>query len=181
MMKPILLIFNGRGEEDQYLYTVRLETPQGPEPHSVTVDENGKALEAAEIDSLMASLGADSTELLLRAVRDFHKAARTMFYTPGTIRVEAPHTMPKRLKPVMMAYEGLEEGEDNRHMYRVVYEAEDGPMSHVFVVDGDMMSIAWEDSFFDAMGGSTTHGAPLLNSIMDLYEAGHLKVEAPLD
>jgi hypothetical protein len=182
MIKPVLLIFNGRGEEDQYLYTVRLEGPQGQEPHPVTTDENGRATEAAEVDSLIASIGNESTELLLRAVSEFHKAARTMFYDPATLQVVPPATRPKRLKPIMIAYEGLEENEDNRHQYRVLYEAPGEPISHVFVVDGDVMTIAWEDAFFNDMGGSTTLATPLLNSIMDMFEAGHTKAESlPLD
>ena len=182
MIRPVLLIFNGRGEEDQYLYTVRLEGPQGHEPHPVTTDENGRATEAAEVDSLVASLGNESAELLLRAVSEFHKAARTMFYDPATLQVVPPATRPKRLKPIMIAHEGLEEGEDNRHLYRVLYEAPGEPISHVFIVDGDVMTIAWADAFFDDMGGSTALAAPLLNSIMDMYEAAYPKTQAlPLD
>jgi hypothetical protein len=182
MIKPVLLIFSGRGEEDQYLYTVRLEGPQGQEAHPVTTDEHGRATEAAEIDSLVASLGNESTDLLLRAVSELHKAARVMFYDPATLQVVPPATRPKRLKPIMIAHEGLEEGEDNRHLYRVLYEASGEPISHVFVVDGDVMTIAWEDAFFNDMGHSTTLATPLLSSIMDLYEAAYPKTETlPID
>jgi hypothetical protein len=116
-------------------------------------------------------LEKSTRENLLLAVKAFNKAGAILMHEDGPVTAVEPCFVPPKMQPILLIAEGVDA--QGMYLYRIAFQQGNRQVEHRFNLEPKLHSLDYDDTFYGAMGKSTSLVRSLFSAIVHFFRAAH--------